>query len=333
MPSADLTVMQSFRAPRGTTNPYIHMLDEALATTAGIDHRRFSWKTAFFGRLDVFHVHWPEVFLEGRTPVHRFVRRVRFQALLASLRLRRVALVRTVHNLELPSGISGWDRRMLESIRRGAAVSIALNAQTEVPGEVAVIPHGHYVDWFAGMPTSERVPARAAFVGLIRRYKGVETLLDAYADLRSRDDRVSLSVSGRPSTPELADEIRERARVVPDIHVRLEYLTEPDYVLAVTGSSAVVLPYLHMHNSGSVLAALSLARPVLVPDTEVNRALSDEVGAGWIHLFTGTLDAKALSAALSADLPAAPPDLSARGWQDAGRAHADAYRRAARRRA
>ena len=41
----------------------------------------------------------------------------------------------------------------------------------------------------------------------------------------------------------------------------------------------MVLPYRQMHNSGAVLAALSLDRPVLVPATD-QRGLGAEVGPG-----------------------------------------------------
>ena len=63
--SAPFTVMQSFRNPRATTNPYITMLDRALADELGSGHLRFSWLRALFGRYDVFHWHWPEAKLQG----------------------------------------------------------------------------------------------------------------------------------------------------------------------------------------------------------------------------------------------------------------------------
>lgn len=326
----DLHVMQSFRAPRATSNPYIHMLDEALSATPGLTHLRFSWRRALFGRVDVLHFHWPEIFLTGRTPVHRFVRRARFQALLWKLRATRGAMVRTVHNLELPSGVSAWDRRMLTRVRDGAAVSIALNPQTNVSARTVVILHGHYIDWFAKMERSTAHPGRVAFVGLVRRYKGLEVLFDAYEQLSADDSTVSLVVAGSPTSAEMAAEVRERAAGLPRTEVRLDYLSEQDYAREVTSAALVPLPYTHMHNSGSVLAALSLGRPVLVPDNEVNRALQDEVGPGWVHRFTGTLSASDIDAALRAGIPTTPPDLSRRGWREAGTDHLSAYRQASR---
>ncbi len=62
----------------------------------------------------------------------------------------------------------------------------------------------------------------------------------------------------------------------------------------------MVLPYREMHNSGAALTALSLNRPVLVPDNEVNRELAEEVGPGWVFRYDGELTGRHLLDALAA---------------------------------
>lgn len=94
-------VMQSFRTPRPTTNPYIVMLDQALAAEPGIEHSRFTWRRALLGRLDVLHFHWPEVLLEGDRAWKRWGKRQLFRLMLLRASLTRTVLVRTVHNLEI----------------------------------------------------------------------------------------------------------------------------------------------------------------------------------------------------------------------------------------
>ena len=88
-----------------------------------------------------------------------------------------------------------------------------------------------------------------------------------------------------------------------------------------------MLAYRFMHNSGSVLAALSMARPVLVPRNEANEALAREVGAAWVLMYDGDLDAPTVVEAWrAASTLTGSPDLSRRDWADAGRAHRDAFR-------
>jgi len=97
-----------------------------------------------------------------------------------------------------------------------------------------------------------------------------------------------------------------------------------------TSSELVVLPYRFMHNSGSTLAALSLDRPVLVPDNAVNRLLEAEVGPGWVHRFSGELDAEALLSAMEHVRASArgPVTFIDRDWDLGAARHVEAYRRA-----
>ncbi|MFI7484303.1 glycosyltransferase [Kocuria sp. M1R5S2] len=329
-----IAVLSSFPDPRPTTNPYIVQLAEALDRTEGIGFATFSWTTALTGQVDVFHAHWPEILVGGRPGPKKLVRQVLFALMVLRFRARGTAIVRTVHNLHLPEGLSRVERALLLWFDRSTAHRVVLNDSTRLPEDQphTLVRHGHYRDWFDGLPRQRTVPGRLAFVGQIRRYKGTETLLEAFRAVPGPG--LSLSVSGRPTSPELAAELRALAADDRRVHLRLAFVDDAELVAAVTESELVVLPYRHMHNSGGVLTALSLDRPVLVPDNEVNRRLAGEVGPGWVHLFPGELDGTGLTRALQDVRATAParrgtrPDLSRRAWSHAGPAHAGAYRRA-----
>lgn len=322
--------MQSFRTPRPTTNPYIAMLDRALAAAPGVVHLTFSWPRALLTRVDVLHLHWPEVLLEGDRAWKRLGKRMLLRMLLLKVAVTRAAVVRTAHNIELPADADVPTRRLLEAVERAAVHRIVLNPLTRLPwsSPATVIPHGHYRDWFAPHPHQTAVPGRIGYFGLIRRYKGVETLLAAYAEA-SADDRLSLRIGGKPSSAELADGITTSIAGVPRASATLRFLTDAELVDIATSSQVIALPYRFMHNSGGALAALSLNRPVLVPRNEVNTALAAEVGAGWVHQFDGEIMAADLTAAVAAtEALSGEPDLSAREWADVGRRHAEVYRTA-----
>lgn len=317
--------MQSFGRPRSTTNPYIHMLDAALAGTSGLEHVRFSRRLALLGRYDALHFHWPETLFGGSTRPRALARRAFALALRLRLSLTRAAVIRTVHNVEPHAGSSPWERRYLAWLDRRTDHRIVLNAHTPLePGTPAtLIPHGHYRDWFAAVPRVDPIPGALGFVGLIRPYKGVEELLDVFSATAGTAPELSLRVAGQPASDALAGDLRARALADPRVELDLRYLSEDDFATAILRCSGLVLPYRHMHNSGAVLAALSLDRPVLVPKSEVNAALAREVGPGWISTFEGPLTARELLtfAAATARAPAAPPDLSARGWREVGARH------------
>ncbi|MGH1550679.1 glycosyl transferase [Leifsonia poae] len=332
MTSRRIVVLQSFPEPRATTNPYIIMLARAIRAQPDAELLTFSWRTALLGRYDVFHIHWPEILLEGRTPSRALARQLLTALLLLRLSLLRTPVVRTVHNLGLHDGIGRWRRFLLRGFARLTTVRIVLNPQTPLPdgAEAITILHGHYRDWFDGVPRRSPVPGRLGYFGLIRPYKNVRGLVDAF---RGLPPDASLQVGGRPSSPELAEEIAAVASGDDRIALSFGFLTDDELVAIATSAQLVVLPYREMHNSGGTLAALSLDRPVLIPDNDVNGALAAEVGEAWVRRYSGPLTTETLERTLEelqADPPCGQPDLSARDWVTVGEEHVDAYRHARR---
>lgn len=325
-----LTVMESLTRLRPTTNPYLVQLCRVLEETPGIELSFFSWKRALLGRLDVFHVHWPELLVGGHKLSGRMARRLLTMAFLVRIRLTGVAVVRTLHNLERPSDMARIDLALLARLDRLTTLTITLNDDTPLPAghPRRTILHGHYRDWFEEYPAPAAITGRMGYVGLIRRYKGVEQLIAAFRELDAPDS--SLSVAGRPSTKDLEAELVGLAGADPRIEFGFRFLDDAELVMRISEAEFIVLPYRHMHNSGTALAALSLARPILVPDNEVNRALAAEVGEGWVHLFDGELTASDLERVRKAvaDGIEGAPELSQRDWSPAGDAHAEAFRAA-----
>ncbi|MCR2820017.1 glycosyltransferase [Microbacterium sp. zg.Y1090] len=329
-----LVVLESFSIPKPTTNPYITQLYRSLSQRVDVEVIPFDYRSALWGRYDVAHLHWPELMMGGHRWIGRAARRTLTAAVIVRWRLTRTPVVRTMHNLERPTNIDRIDNWLLDRIDALTALDIRLNERTPqrsaVPG--TVIPHGHYRDWFgplrAGAET-EPVSGRIVYAGLVRRYKGVEDLVAAFTGWD--DPSVSLHIAGKPSTADLAEGLRASAQGDARVSFDLRFLEEPELVQTITSAELVVLPYRHMHNSGTALAALSLGRPVLVPDNDVNRDLAREVGPGWVHLFSGALTTDVLAQTLrAAQQQRGRPDLSAREWPESARAHVEAFHRAHR---
>jgi glycosyltransferase involved in cell wall biosynthesis len=328
-----LRVLQSCPEPRPTTNPYVVMLLEALAGRPEISLSTFTWKRALLSRYDVFHVHWPEILLSGRGRTRTAVRRVLFLLLVVRLRVTNTPLVRTAHNLRPHSAPSRVDAWLLQRADRRTSLIITLNEQTPVQAgrPHVTILHGHYRDWFAAHARTERQPYRAAFVGLIRPYKNVETAIRVFGQLEEREPQASLQVAGQPASSQLGDALEAAAKGLQRVSLRLEFLTDHDLVDVVTRADLVVLPYREMHNSGAALMALSLDRPVLVPDNDVTAQLAAEVGQEWVIRYPGDLTPARLMSALEAARRLSldtRPDLGKRDWTRAGAEHLEAYQRA-----
>ena len=325
-----MRVLQSFAEGRSTTNPYLVQLVRALRPRTEV--LGFSWRNALFARYDVVHVHWPERLCRGRTPARSLARRLLLRALIVRLRIGRIALVRTLHNEVPHEEVTRAEAALLRRLDALTAVWIALNPATTRPqaawpgSPLVVIPHGEYRAWFERMPRPPSVRGRLVFAGLIRPYKGVEALIDAFTALP--DESLTLRIVGEPTSQELAVAIRASADIDDRISHSLTYLADADLAEEIGRAELVVLPYRRMHNSGAALLALSLERPVLVPANEVTDGLAREVGPGWVATFPGALSAEVLTRAVRTvrETPRSPsPDLSRRTWPVIAERHREAY--------
>lgn len=331
-PGEPLRVLQSFPTPKATTNPYLVMLASSLEASGEAVVLNFSYRLALTGRYDVFHVHWPENLVSSAGPLKRLVRQALFALLLVRLRTTSTPVIRTLHNLELPSGLSRRQVMLLRWAERWTTLWIRVNDDTPIAADRAheTVVHGHYKDWYGGTVVPESIQGRLTYFGLIRRYKNVDGLIEAFKQVDSSVP-MTLRVAGKPSSEDIARQLEALAHDDERISLLLRFLSDDQLVHEVGEAQLVVLPYREMHNSGSLLASLSLGRPVLVPDNEVNRRFRDEVGREWVQLYGGELSAEHLVTALHwvhQRRAAEVPDLSARDWDKAGRSHMQAYRRA-----
>lgn len=322
---APVRVLQSAQTPGPRTNPYLPLLAGAFGD--GVEVRWFSWREALIGDFDVLHLHWPEVRLRGTTRLRSAANHLRFALMLARLRLSGRPIVRTLHNVAPHEPLGSVGRWLMRLCDKQTSTWIRLLPSTPAPGtgRVVTIPHGHYRSWYRPHPRTSPVPGRLLHVGLIRRYKGIDALLRAMAEVP--EAKVELRFVGRVEDPVLGEELRAASAADPRITLRDEYVDDAALVDEVSRSSLVVLPHAAAGSSGTLLLAVSLDRPALVPDGDITRGLAAEVGDGWVITFEPPLRGATLLSALDrAARPRPAPDLSSRDWSTIGRAHEEVFR-------
>lgn len=324
-----VTVLLSLAPPDGTTK-FVVQLTEGKAP--GTQYKYFSWRTALLGRYQVFHVHWPEQLVRARKPASSAIKRLLFRLLLLRFKWSGIAVVRTLHNLHPHEAGDEREQALLSRLDAATDLSIRLNAATPMDESKGVtILHGHYIGRYPGASVSEVQQGRILYFGLIRPYKGVERLIEVFRSIS--DSSMQLRVVGRP-TPELKTLVEYACQTDGRITSRLEFVADDVLASEIYCAELVVLPYKEMHNSGAILVALSLGRPVLAPRSATNELLAEEVGEGWVHMFEGDLTESTLLEALtrirSASRPA--PRLNGRDWDVVGAQHHTAYMQAIQRR-
>ncbi|PPF69415.1 hypothetical protein C5C18_04450 [Rathayibacter tritici] len=318
-----IRVLLSVAAPDGTTR----FVDQVTRfAPRDIDFCFFSWRKAIAGRWDAFHVHWPEFLLRGRSAPIAAVRTFLFLLFLVRLSITRGKVVRTLHNLEPHSPGGRLETALLAALERRTTLFVTLTGVTPVPRNAPsmLIPHGHYRDV---LPLEHRrpvQPGRLLSFGRIEPYKNIERLVEVFRGLDDPD--LTLGVVGK-APQELAERIAAAAALDPRVTTRFGFVPDEEMVAEMTAAQLVVLPYTEMHNSGILLVALSLGRPVLVPRTPANVLLAQEVGQEWVRMFDGEIGQDDLRAAAraTADLPASGPALAGREWSAVGASYARAY--------
>jgi glycosyltransferase involved in cell wall biosynthesis len=181
------------------------------------------------------------------------------------------------------------------------------------PALVEVIPHGVLRPW-EGRP-EQPLPAElrdfggpvVLFFGLLRPYKGLELLLDAWSGLGPEPPGgAELWIVGMPrmSLATLQARRRDGVRIVP------RFVSDPEVFALLRRASLVVLPYLEIAQSGVAFTALGAGAPLLLSDV----GCFPEIAASGVARTFPAGDAAGLRAAI-AELLGEPATLAAMAEQ------------------
>ena len=164
------------------------------------------------------------------------------------------------------------------------------------------------------------------FIGAIRRYKGIDALIEAFGALRARNAR--LVIVGSVLDPQMGDWLRDKATADARIILRPEYVADEAIPVYLGLASVVVLPFSQTLTSGSALLAMSFSKPLILPETA--RVYDFPGNRGALYFAPGALT-EAMEAAQSADLAAMADfnrrEAEARTWPQMGALTAAAYER------
>jgi glycosyltransferase involved in cell wall biosynthesis len=200
-------------------------------------------------------------------------------------------------------------RRRLASARRAFGAMDAVIAHSEHgarrlretvgldPGRVRVIHHGAF-DYLTRLPEEKPLPAELGgaegpvilFFGLLRPYKGIDTLLEAFR----RVEGAELWIAGNPRMDvaplrRLAAEAPGRVRFLP------RFVEDAEIPAIMRRADLVALPYRDVEHSGVLYAALAFGKPLVL--SEVGGF--PEVAAQGAARLVPPEDTAALAAALT----------------------------------
>ena len=299
------------------------------------------------GNFDIWHLHWPEHFLNYSNQLLVWRRLATTFGLLTVARIHGIKLIWTVHNLQaherLHPRVERWFWRkfipMLDGYiylsRSGKSAILKRFPELEtVQGHF--IPHGHYRGVYPDKMSREASLARleltgaapvVAYVGQIRPYKNVPHLIRTFKRIENPD--ITLLVAGKPVSNHLRREIIRDASDDARIRLKLDFVPPEDVQLYMRASDLVVLPFTDIFNSGSAILALSFGKPILVPRKGALGEIQGSVGDRWVRTYDGELCPAILSNAIEWALKThrpEKPDLEYYDWRQIAVRTTDAYR-------
>ena len=167
------------------------------------------------------------------------------------------------------------------------------------PAHVHVIPHGALTAYRAVEPTAPAVAdgvPLVAMLGLLRPYKGLDILLDAWPAVRAAIPDAQLLVAGRVlGDPDGAARLTRMAGEDVGVLADLRFTPTEEFVGALLRADVVVLPYRRIDQSGILFAALALGRPLVATRVGGFAEVIEQHGAGVV---VPPEDPAALAAAL-----------------------------------
>ena len=267
------------------------------------------------------------------------------EALDAALLARGVPRVFTSHNVLRRGG----GRLREEGARRVAAAVDAIVVHTRAgahamaarygadPARVHVIPHGAF-DYLARQPDEVPLPAELAAVdrpvilcfGVLRPYKGVDVLVDAFAGLAGAE----LWIVGRPWM-DVAPLRAAAARARGTVRFVDRFVAEAELPAYFRRADVVALPYRDIDQSGVLYTALAFGKPIVASAIGGFTEVADDHGAlvpvppgdplALRNALAALIDgdgARAAQAARAAAAAAGPYS-----WDEAARLTVDLYER------
>ena len=151
------------------------------------------------------------------------------------------------------------------------------------PARVHVIPHGP-LDYLLNQPQEAPLPAELSgadegvpvilFFGLLRPYKGIDTLLEAFAGIEGAE----LWIAGMPRMPleplrALAARAPGRVRFLP------RFIADPEIPALLRRADVVAQPYREIEQSGVLYAGLAFGKPMVLGDVGGFSEVGREQGA------------------------------------------------------
>lgn len=249
--------------------------------------RRFfaTWRAVRQHRPNIVYFDWIQSFIIGRNLPVTLLKCFTFALeILYLTKIRRIPVLHTLHNLRNHGKRQvGIERRMYRFfLRHCTRIRVYSPTTITKARRLFGIPTDHFRviqdvpfhyfypnnSGFAesrnhlGMDESAFV---YLFLGMVKPYKGLETLIAAFRKLE--DPQLRLVIAGISDSPEYARQIQHLADGDLRITYQNQFIAIKNVQYYLNAAQVVVLPFRNVEHSGSMDLALSFGKPVISLET------------------------------------------------------------------
>ena len=312
---------------RKGNNPYQklllnHLQDLGVEVEGSGTYRIFSLLRSAFShwKPDILHLHWHHPFLLGSNMIKTIIKSVSFIIELLILKLFRVKIVWTVHNItnheEKFRSMELFFSKILSRLCDKIIVHspAAKKKVIEVYGanrnfSIVVIPLGNYINSYKNVVNKSEARNQLKigienlvylYFGQIRPYKGIPELVEAFKKLNC--PQAKLLIAGKPLNNEIAYDILKRCEENENIEIFFEFIPADEIQTYMNAADVVVLPYRDFLTSAAVILAMSFGKPIIVPAIGCMLDILDIKGSIMYNPLEKESLLKAMKKTLGADL-------------------------------
>jgi len=274
----------------GNKNPYQPLLSKELKKLGidvknGIVYRKFSIirNIIKFWEPDIVHIHWLHPLAIENTKVKTIIKSVDLIIELLILKILKIRIVWTVHNLKNHENrqkeVELFFTRILAILSDSVIVhckfakfEIIKKFNIKNKNKITIIPHGNYIGYYKNNISKTEArhklgisPTKIVylFIGLIRKYKGIPNLIKSYKKLNYRNS--ILIIAGKPYDKKIVHLIEKEINNDKNIKFILKFIPADEIQIYINASDILIFPYSDILTSSGVVLGMSFKKAIIAP--------------------------------------------------------------------
>jgi glycosyltransferase involved in cell wall biosynthesis len=284
-------------------NPYQILLQQTLEKegfSCSFSHFSYSLFPLLHARLharrqhkhiDVIHIHWIVDIIKriswSKNPIMFYLKCILMMVDCWMVRLSGVKVIWTIHNKLAHEQLDPKREIFIRKTMARAVSRIIIHSKEalrainilydmDLTSKTSIIFHGNYIGVYPE-PSANQSNLRKAqsldekdiivgHVGMLRPYKGIETLIQAFKKI-SNNRSIKLLIAGKPADEDYKLKLENLIDHHPNITCDFSFLSEQTLTDYLAISDVVCLPFSDTLTSGSTLLAMSSGKALVLPTT------------------------------------------------------------------